>query len=126
MQSFFFLRHNGKYMKIHFHEIVFVESCKNYVRIVTTSQTWLALLPIKQLEEHLPPELFCRVHRSYIVAIEHVMAFDHTTVYLKDVLIPVGDHYKGRLQNSVIILAGESRSKMTVSEAGIECLLEKE
>ena len=126
MQPFFFLRHNGKYMKIHFHEIVYVESCKNYVRIVTTTQTWLALLPMKQLEEHLPPAWFCRVHRSYIVSLEHVMAFDHTTVYLKDVPIPIGDHYKNRLQGCVTTLVGESRSKMSVSETGMECILEKE
>jgi len=43
---------------------------------------------MKQLEEHLPADLFCRVHRSYIVSIDHVMAFDNTTVYLKDVEVP--------------------------------------
>jgi len=126
MQPFLFLRHNGKFMKLHFHEIIFAESCKNYVKIVTTGQTWLALLPMKQLEEHLPPGLFCRVHRSYIVSLEHMMAFDHATVYMKDVLIPVGDQYKNRLQGSVTILSGESRAKMAVSESGIECLMEKE
>ena len=126
MQPFFFLRHNGKFIKMHFHEIVFAESCKNYVKIVTTTQTWLVLLPMKQLEEHLPPNLFCRVHRSYIVALEHVMAFDHATVYLKDMSIPVGEQYKTRLQSCVTILSGESRAKLSVSETGMECLLEKE
>jgi DNA-binding LytR/AlgR family response regulator len=126
MQSFFFLRHTGKFVKIYFHEIIYAESCKNYVKIITTTQTWLVLLPMKQLEEHLPADLFCRVHRSYIVSIDHVMAFDNTTVYLKDVEVPVGEQYKTRLQNSVTILSGESRSKMTVPEVGIELVLEKE
>ena len=126
MQPFFFLRHNGKFIKMHFHEIIYAESCKNYVKIATTSNTWLVLLPLKQLEEHLPASLFCRVHRSYLVALEHIMAFDHATVYLKDLSVPIGEQYKTRLQNCVTILTGESRAKLSVSETGMECLLEKE
>lgn len=127
MQPFFFLRHNGKFVKMHFHEIIYVESCKNYVRIITTTQTWMLLLSMKHLEGHLPTNLFCRVHRSNIVSLQHIVAFDHSTVYLNGgITVPLGEQYKPRLQGSITILSGESRAKLSVSETGMECLLEKE
>ena len=121
MQTIFFLRQNGKFVRINFHEIVYAQSCKNYVRIVTVNQQWMALLPMKDLEEHLPPSMFCRVHRSYIVSLEHIMAFDHSKVYLKDAALPIGEQFKAAFQGSVRIVMGESRAKMAISVSGMAC-----
>ena len=82
MQSFFFIRTDNKYMKVSFHDILYVETCKNYIRLVTTSKTYIVLIAIKQIEQELPPQLFCRVHRSFIVGINVVCSFDNEVIYL--------------------------------------------
>lgn len=35
-------------------------------------------------EKFLPPELFCRVHRSYIVNMMHIDGFDSKEIHMKN------------------------------------------
>ena len=37
-------------------------------------------LSLKQFEKHLPPDLFCRTHRSYIVALDHVKSVSRSGI----------------------------------------------
>ncbi len=94
MLNFFFIRTDNKYVKVNFHEINYVEACGNYVRIVTPNKSFIVLLSMKQMEKVLPCKLFCRVHRSYIVALNSITAFDHELVYLDNKHIPLSDFYK--------------------------------
>ena len=92
MQPFFFIRNNGRYVKLPVHEIMYLESKKNYVQVVTEQKTFLALITLRQLELELPAELFCRVHRSFIVSMNHVAAFDNDTVQIDNKEIPIRQH----------------------------------
>lgn len=43
-------------------------------------------LSLKQFENYLPPDLFCRTHRKYIVALDHVKS-----VSRGDIMVTGGD-----------------------------------
>jgi DNA-binding LytR/AlgR family response regulator len=107
VQSFFFIRMDGRNVKVDFHSILFIEARKNYTRLVMAERTAMVLVTLKQWEKILPPELFCRVHRGYIVAIGRIISFDNKFVYLANTNIAIGEQYKHSLTDSVTIVVSE-------------------
>jgi DNA-binding LytR/AlgR family response regulator len=107
----FFIRIDGKYQGIAFDDIHYVEACKNYVRIVTATQSFLPHVTMKQVEEQLPLNLFCRIHRSYIVSLNKITAFDHEFIYLKKVQLHLGPQYFELLKSKLLIICSEVKNK---------------
>ncbi len=107
MQKYFFIRVDGRFVKINFSDILYVEGCRNYLKIVTGQKNYLALITFKRMEQLLPTNLFKRVHKSYIISLEAIIEFDSTQVYLPATTIPIGDHYKGVLEKSITIAQEE-------------------
>ena len=111
MLQSFFVRHGGKYHRILFDDIIYIEACKNYVCIVTMTQNYSSHVTMKQVEETLPQNLFCRIHRSCIVSINKIQAFDHEFVYLNKQRLPLGPQYVEILKNKVLIPFNELSKK---------------
>ena len=84
-----------------------------------TDRSAMVLITLKQWEKILPPDLFCRVHRGYIVAIERVIAFDNKFVYLPGMNITIGEQYKNALSSNVTIVASETSRKDVLSDLEI-------
>lgn len=78
------------------------------LQVVTDKKTFTILITMKQIEEFLPANLFCRTHKSWIVALGRIVSFDNEVVLLNDMMHPIGVHYKNRFFNSVTILVNES------------------
>lgn len=118
MQSFFFIRQDGRNVKVDFHNILFIEARKNYTRLVLTDRSAMVLITLKQWEKLLPPDLFCRVHRGYIVSIERILSFDNKFVYLPGINIAIGEQFRNALPSTVTIVASESsrRGEFEVEE----------
>jgi two-component system, LytTR family, response regulator len=95
--------HKGKYQKIEFDDIVYVEGLKNYVSIyVRGGQSIVTYSGISEIEERLPAQLFARVHRSYIVALRMVNAIDGNELFMKDApRIPTAGKYKENLMDTL-------------------------
>jgi DNA-binding LytR/AlgR family response regulator len=67
-----FVRYKDRMVKIVFDNIRYVEADRNYCRIFTKSKEYLLTMPMKALEDKLPPAQFQRIHRSHIVNLTHV------------------------------------------------------
>jgi DNA-binding LytR/AlgR family response regulator len=104
MQMFFFIKNKGEYVKVNFHELVYVEARKNYMKLMTESKSFLVLITMKELEDILPRDQFCRVHKSYIVSLERIISFDSDYVVIKNLSLPLGLNYKKKLMNRISIL----------------------
>lgn len=83
-----------KKVKIYFPEILYVESQKEYVKIVTAEQSYLTKMSTHEIESLLPEKDFKRIHRSFIIAIKKVRAFNAEAVEINGVSIPIGRSYK--------------------------------
>lgn len=81
-------------VKVYLDEILYIESMKEYIRIVTRDKTILTKFQIGQIEELLARNNFLRVHRSFIVAKEKIEAFTATDVEVAGKAIPIGRSYK--------------------------------
>jgi len=100
-QPYFFIKTDGLHVKILLSEILYIEALKNYVRIVTPQKNWLALLSMKQVEQALPAGSFCRIHRSFIVSLDHLCSFNRQTAYLQGYELPIGESYRDVLERYV-------------------------
>ena len=120
MQSFFFIRHEGRNVRIDFQEILYIEARKNYTRLVMEERpTVMVLVTLKQWERVLPRDLFCRIHRGYIVSVGKLLSFDNKYVYLPGERISIGEQYRTALPQVVTVLVNESARKEVFSGLGI-------
>lgn len=107
-------------MKVEFQEILYIEARKNYTRLVMEDRpTLMVLVTLKQWERVLPREVYCRVHRGYIVSIEKIQSFDNKYVYLVGEKIPIGEQYRGALPEAVTILVNDGVRKEVFQELGV-------
>src|SRR3954469_8549894 len=74
-KDYLFLNVQKKKVKILFSEIVYIESQREYIRIVTTRKEYLTKMSTNEIEELLPAAAFRRIHRSFIVALNKIESY---------------------------------------------------
>jgi two-component system LytT family response regulator len=99
-KDYLYLKVNGHLVKLHHREMLFAQSMRDYIKVVTVSGSYLTHLTIKVLLDLLPQQDFKRVHRSYIVNMRHIDILRKDAVVINKTVIPVGDNYKTNLKNS--------------------------
>ena len=90
-----FLNVQKKKVKILFSELLYIESQREYVKIVTTKNEYVSKMGTQEIEALLPAHLFKRIHRSFIVSLDKIESYTAEMVELKGVAIPIGRGYKG-------------------------------
>ncbi len=93
-KDFIFLNVQKKKVKILFPEIVYIESRREYIRIVTTQKEYLSKMSTHEIEEILPARRFIRVHRSFIVSVSKIESYTAEVVEVNGVAIPIGRGYQ--------------------------------
>lgn len=95
LSSYLFVKNDSKLVRVDFNRILFVSGLKDYVRfhLVDTPRPLIALSTMKSVEEKLPAERFCRVHRSYIVALDKIESVERNRIRIGSELIPVAPAY---------------------------------
>ncbi|MCB9264628.1 MAG: response regulator transcription factor [Lewinellaceae bacterium] len=88
-RDFFSIKVDGKVVKVHFDDILFIEGLKEYVRFVCRDARHVTLESLKNLEELLPPDNFLRVHKSYIVARNKVQSLNGNMLEIGEYRIPI-------------------------------------
>ncbi len=84
-----FVRNNDIMVKIIIEDIHYLEADRNYCQVFTKNNTYLLVNTLKNMEDKLPSEQFQRIHRSFIVNLNHVdeVAQNHITV--QDKILPL-------------------------------------
>jgi DNA-binding LytR/AlgR family response regulator len=91
----FFVYAEYKQVRIWLHEVEYIESREDYIRIhLLNGRPVLTLMPLKKVLEKLPPDRFRRIHRSYIVAVRSICAIAYRKVLLHSgTSLPVSSTY---------------------------------
>ena len=97
-EGYLFVKYNYQWVKILFKDIELVEALDDYIKIYTTGKAYLIHMSMKVVQEKLPQQMFTRVHRSYIVPIEKINAWNKNSLTLDDKTIPVSYTYQKQLQ----------------------------
>lgn len=94
LPDFIFIKTENRLEKIMLNEILYIEGMRDYLRIHTTSKKIMTLQSFTELEQLIPAHLVCRVHKSYMVAINKIESVERNRIKIADQLIPVSDTYK--------------------------------
>ncbi|WP_234735530.1 LytR/AlgR family response regulator transcription factor [Tellurirhabdus bombi] len=93
--AFLYFRVDRKMVKVFTRDILYIESLKDYVKIITTvARPLVVKQTISSLEEMLPESAFLRIHRSYMVAIEKIQAYTPNHVDIGGQELPIGRLYQ--------------------------------
>jgi DNA-binding LytR/AlgR family response regulator len=93
-EDYFFVKTEFRFEKIDFSEILYIEGMGDYLRIFTRTKKIMTLQNFKKMEEMLPPNNFCRVHKSYIVALDKIDSIERNRIKIGDRIIPISESYK--------------------------------
>ena len=86
-----FVKEGSKIVRISKSEIVYIEGYGDYARIhLQNGKKMLSQISLKRFEETLNEKRFCRVHRSYIVAISQINYIAKRRIRMGNDLIPIG------------------------------------
>lgn len=89
-----FFNVNKKNVKVFLDEILYIESLKDYLRIHTTSLSHVTKGQLTEVEKELADLPLLRIHRSYLVSIAHIEAYNATQVEIGGRVLPIGRSYK--------------------------------
>lgn len=93
-KDFIFVNVQKRKVKILFAEILYIESQREYIKIVTSKSEHLSKMSTNEIEDILPAHLFKRIHRSFIVAIGQIDSYTAEMIEMKGISIPIGRGYK--------------------------------
>lgn len=95
------IRAERKNILLHYDDILWIMSMKDYVQIFTNDKKHITQLQIGELEKQLPEERFLRIHRSHIVNISKITAFTNLDVEIGKMELPIGRNYRSHVINTL-------------------------
>ncbi len=94
---------NKKKIRVPVEEILYIESKKDYIDIVTIDKVYTTKYQLGEIEQELSADAFIRIHRSYIAARHKITAYSATRAELGAMLLPIGRAYR----DSVLQILGK-------------------
>lgn len=101
--DYIFLKVEYQLVKVVLKDITHIEAYKDYVKVHLKSKNHplLSLTSMKNMEELLPKDRFMRVHRSFIVSLDHIDSISKNMIQIGNQQITVGDLYKDQFTEFV-------------------------
>jgi DNA-binding LytR/AlgR family response regulator len=102
-----FIKKTKKIIKVPLKEVKYIEVESKYSTVFTSVGNFLLRISLKELMEKLPPNLFLRVHRNYIVNLNAIIEFDFDdyTVNVGNTSIPIGRSFKNIITEQLLLLS---------------------
>ena len=101
--NWFFIKSEYRMVKVNFSDILFCEGLKDYTQVYTNKKTKpiITLQNLKTFLDRLPASHFVRIHRSYIVSLNHIESISKKEVEIGEKVIPIGNSYRNNLLDIV-------------------------
>ena len=86
----------GKMVKIDFNDIIYIEGRSNYIAFHIFNKVILSHITLRDIETYLPKNMFMRVHKSYIISLNKIIAIENNEIRLagSSASIPLSVGYK--------------------------------
>lgn len=92
--EFIFVKTENRLEKINLSEIIYIEGMRDYRRIHTVNKKIMTLQNFSELEQIIPPNLVCRVHKSFMVGINKIESIERNRIKIANQIIPISETYK--------------------------------
>ena len=100
-QDFIFVKTENKLVKIDLCDILFIEGMRDYRRIHTINKRIMTLQNFSELEQIIPSNIVCRVHKSYMVGINKIESIERMRIKVSNQIIPISETYKELFFNMI-------------------------
>lgn len=98
-KDYLFLTVQKKKVKVLFSEILYVESQREYIKVVTEKNEFISRMSTHEIETLLPGHIFKRIHRSFIISINKLESYTAESVEVNGVSIPIGRGYRDVIES---------------------------
>jgi DNA-binding LytR/AlgR family response regulator len=98
-----FIKTGNRVVRMRASDICYVEGLKSYVAFHLKKEKILSLMTMKEAELKLKPFQFLRIHKSYIVNVQHIQYIEKGMIQLADVSVtlPIGETYKNLIADQL-------------------------
>lgn len=100
--GYLYIKSNGRFERIGYDEILYLEAANNYVIVHTGEKKYLVYQTLKGMEKQLPARGFLQTHKSFIVARPHIRQIDRDSICVGEVRIPLSRRFKQRFLTEVL------------------------
>lgn len=88
--DYFFFRETKGITKLKYNDVIYIESMGDFSKLFTRIDKHIILVSLKNLEKQLPSKIFYRVHKQYIININHIVTLTNHEVHLENnFLVPI-------------------------------------
>ena len=94
VKDFIFVKTENRLEKIMLNEIIYIEGMRDYRRIHTINKKIMTLQNFGELEQIIPTNVVCRVHKSYMVGLNKIESIERSRIKIADQLIPISETYR--------------------------------
>ena len=92
--DYIFVRSKSVITKIKMQDIIYIQALGDYVNIYMGEKRHTVHITLSGIETKLPEDKFFRLHRSYIIALNHINDIEENCAYIGNHPIPIGEQYK--------------------------------
>lgn len=89
-----FLKGDKKHHQVAFADILFVEAFGNYAKVYLEDEMIVTHEKLSTFEQLLPSDEFIRVHKSFVISVDHINLIEGNRIRINDHEIPIGQVYK--------------------------------
>jgi len=92
--EYIFIKSNLKKRKIFINTILWIEALGDYIKLVTTEESYVILSTMKAFEKEVDEYSFLRIHKSYIVNLKKIKRFNSKFVEINNENLPLSRNKK--------------------------------
>jgi two-component system, LytTR family, response regulator len=96
-EAFVYFRADRKMVKVMLKDIFYIESMKDYIKVVTANGAIITKQSMTSVEAMLPANHFIRIHRSFIVSLPRIKSFTHEIIEVEKMQIPIGKLFRNNV-----------------------------
>lgn len=94
LTNFIIIKQGHDKYKIAINDILYLEAMRDYTRIITVEKQYLVLTTLSGIIEKLSPDIFIRIHRSYVVNRHKIDSVQKNKINIRSYELPIGKLYK--------------------------------
>jgi two-component system LytT family response regulator len=92
--DYLFIKSDTRFFKVNHYDILYIEGMRDYIAVHTPKQKILTLMSMTKMLAKLPERDFMRVHKSYIIGLNHISLIQNNRVIVAEKEIPISHSYK--------------------------------
>ena len=93
-KKFVFIKTEYRLEKVLLSEVLYIEGMRDYRKIHLLSKQLMTLRTFRDLEQEIPAAIICRVHKSFMVALDKIESIEKDRIRIRHELIPISETYK--------------------------------